>query len=123
MVLISFGTILFQFTHTQKLLSHGVLTQHFSLPENIYLSQFSAEFFRNIKEHLGDDVDIQYCPVGQLLLASDKYAAKLEHNVDEQKDYGLKSKLLTVDEIKYRYPWINTSDIKLGKIFAFHTAR
>ncbi|XP_045762149.1 FAD-dependent oxidoreductase domain-containing protein 1-like [Maniola jurtina] len=104
------------YTNTQKMLSHGVLTQHFSLAENIYLSQFSAEFFRNIKEYLGDNVDLQYCPIGQLLLASDKYVEKLEQNVDAQKDYGIRSKLLTVQEIQDRYPWINTSDIKLGCI-------
>ncbi|CAH2243105.1 FAD-dependent oxidoreductase domain-containing protein 1-like [Pararge aegeria] len=104
------------YTNTQKMLSHGIMTQHFTLPENIYLSQFSAEFFRNIKEHLGDDIDIEYCPLGQLLLASDKYVEKLEQNVNAQNDYGIRNKLLTVEEIQRRYPWINTSDVKLGCI-------
>ncbi|XP_023940297.1 FAD-dependent oxidoreductase domain-containing protein 1 [Bicyclus anynana] len=104
------------YNSTQQMLSHGILTQHFSLPENIYLSQFSAEFFRNIKENLGNDINIEYCPVGQLLLASDRYTEKLEHNVNIQKDYGIKNKIITVEDIQSRYPWINTSDIKLGCI-------
>ncbi|RVE42255.1 hypothetical protein evm_013097 [Chilo suppressalis] len=94
--------------------SLGTLTQHFSLPENIYLSQYSAEFFRNIKEHLGNDVDLQYQPHNNLVLACEKYAEKLEKNVALQAEYGLHNKLISSEDLKHRYPWLNTHDIKLG---------
>lgn len=97
--------------------SQASLTQHFSLPENIHLSKFSAEFLRNINDHLDWDVDIQYKPCNNLVLASEKYADKLEKNVSILKEYGLRNELLSVDDIKQRYPWISTSDIRLGNNF------
>ncbi|XP_026487398.2 FAD-dependent oxidoreductase domain-containing protein 1 [Vanessa tameamea] len=100
----------------QNMHSHGIITQHYSLPENIYLSQYSADFLRNIKQNLKEDVDIEFKPHGTLILASEKYASKLEENVSLQKEFGISSKILTVEEIERLYPWINTSDIKLGCI-------
>ncbi|XP_050361785.1 FAD-dependent oxidoreductase domain-containing protein 1 [Nymphalis io] len=100
----------------QNMHSHGILTQHYSLPENIYLSQYSADFLRNIKNNLKEDVDLQFKPHGTLTLASEKYASNLEENVSLLKEYGISNKLLTAEEIQRMYPWINTSDIKLGCI-------
>ncbi|KOB68014.1 FAD oxidoreductase [Operophtera brumata] len=98
----------------QQNLSLGTLTQHFSLPENIQLSQYSAEFFRNVKEHLASDVDLQYMPTGSIVLASEKYANKLEYNATLQKEQGSRLELLQAEDIKQRYPWLNTTDVKLG---------
>lgn len=94
--------------------SLGTLTQHFSLPENAYLSQYSADFLRNIKEHLGNHVDIEYQPCKNLVLACEEYAEKMEQNVKLQAEYGSKCNLLTSEDISQRYPWLNTHDIKLG---------
>ncbi|XP_072936417.1 FAD-dependent oxidoreductase domain-containing protein 1 [Epargyreus clarus] len=94
----------------------GTLSQHYSLPENIYLSQYSAEFFRNIKENLNSNVDIQYNPLGRLVLASEKYAEQLEQNVSIQREHGTKNELISPDEIRKRFPWIDTTDIQLGCI-------
>ncbi|KAL0894682.1 hypothetical protein ABMA27_013227 [Loxostege sticticalis] len=104
------------FQNVQKNFSLGLITQHFTLPENIKLSQYSAEFLRNVKENLGDDVNLEYHPCNSLVLASDKYAEKLEHNVMLQKEFGLKNNLLSTEDINKRFPWINTHDIKLGCI-------
>lgn len=109
----------FQFQNVQKNFSLGLITQHFTLPENIKLSQYSAEFLRNVKENLGDDVNLEYHPCNSLVLASDKYAEKLEHNVMLQKEFGLKNNLLSTEDINKRFPWINTHDIKLGKLRIF----
>ncbi|XP_063838810.1 FAD-dependent oxidoreductase domain-containing protein 1 [Ostrinia nubilalis] len=104
------------FQNVQKNVSLGQLTQHFTLPENINLSQYGAEFLRNIKENLGHDVDIEFYPCNSLVLASEKYAEKLESNVTVQKECGLKNDLLSIEDIKKRFPWINTHDVKLGCI-------
>lgn len=109
-------SLFFQYQDVQTNLSLGTLTQHFSLPENIQLSQFSAEYFRNIKEHLTSDVDLQYIPTGSIVLASEKYADKMEYNVTLQKEQGSRIELLQTEDIKQRYPWLNTNDVKLGKI-------
>ncbi|CAH0749070.1 unnamed protein product [Diatraea saccharalis] len=94
--------------------SLGTLSQHFSLPENIYLSQFSAEFLRKIKQHLGNNANIKYQPHKNLILACEKYAETMEKNVTLQAEYGIQNKLITPNNIKQRYPWLNTHDIKLG---------
>ncbi|XP_032529975.2 FAD-dependent oxidoreductase domain-containing protein 1-like [Danaus plexippus] len=99
---------------SKKIYSHGVLSQHYSLLENIYLSQYSGEFLRNIKEHLVEGIDIQFYPHGYLTLASEKYANKLENNMSLLKESGINNKLLTVEEIQRAYPWIDTTGIKLG---------
>lgn len=109
---------MFQYKEYQKLGPYiqGNLKQHYSLPENLHLAQNTAEFLRNIKENLGNDVCIDYHPTGSLVLASEKYAEKLEHNVKLQNEFGLKNELLTPETIRDKFPWINTDDIKLGKI-------
>ncbi|CAH2066531.1 unnamed protein product, partial [Iphiclides podalirius] len=106
----------FTYARIQNNVSLGILNQHFSLPENINLSQYSVEFLRNVKNNLNSDVDIQFCPIGHLILASDKYAERLEQNVAILKEYGVKNELLTTNDIQEKYPWINTVDIKLGCI-------
>lgn len=84
------------------------------------LSQFGAEFLRNFSQHLNQKVDLQYCPHGHLVLASEKYAERLEQNVQIQREYGVKNELLTVEDIKMRFPYLNTEDISLGKLIALH---
>ncbi|XP_047987213.1 FAD-dependent oxidoreductase domain-containing protein 1-like [Leguminivora glycinivorella] len=98
----------------RKNISCGSLTQHFSSPENIHLSQHSAEFLRNVKDNLGPNVDLKYVPKGQLLLACEEHAEKLEQNVNIQREYGIRNELLSTKEIKNKFPWINTDDVKLG---------
>ncbi|KAJ0181761.1 hypothetical protein K1T71_002483 [Dendrolimus kikuchii] len=106
----------FTYKDYQKLgqYNQGNLKQHYSLPENLHLAQNSSEFLRNINKNLGSDVVIDYRPTGSLVLASEKYAEKLEHNVKLQNEFGFKNKLLTPETIRNKFPWINTDDIKLG---------
>lgn len=68
-----------------------------------------------MKETLNQNCDLQYTPTGSLVLASEKYADKLEENNIMLNELGVKSKLVTTSEINKKYPWINTQDIKLGK--------
>ncbi|XP_026323520.1 FAD-dependent oxidoreductase domain-containing protein 1-like isoform X2 [Hyposmocoma kahamanoa] len=104
------------FKSAQKNLSLGTITQHFALPENILLAQYGAEFLRNFSQHLNKKVDLQYCPHGHLVLASEQYAERLEHNIQIQREYGVKNELLTVEDIKMRFPYLNTEDISIGCI-------
>ncbi|KFP04497.1 FAD-dependent oxidoreductase domain-containing protein 1, partial [Calypte anna] len=70
----------------------GGILQHFSLPENIRMSLFSARFLRNINEYLGvpnePPIDLQFQPSGYLFLASPKDAAELEAAVQLQREQG-----------------------------------
>lgn len=104
----------FTFKEAQKHQSLGILTQHFSLPENIHLSKYSIDFLRAAKENLNKDCDLQYNPTGSLVLASEKFADRLEENASILNELGVRNQILTSADIKKRYPWINVQDIKLG---------
>ncbi|XP_014259347.1 FAD-dependent oxidoreductase domain-containing protein 1-like isoform X2 [Cimex lectularius] len=101
-----------------SVLSVGGLRQQFSLKENIELSMFSAEFMRNIKYYLGvngqDPPDIQFNPCGYLFLASEEHAEVLNQNATLQKSLGAKIELLTPENLKRKFPFINTDGIGLG---------
>ncbi|XP_050675584.1 FAD-dependent oxidoreductase domain-containing protein 1-like [Leptidea sinapis] len=102
------------FKGTPRNLSQGVLSQHFSQLENIQLSQFSAQFLRKAKQNLNKNIDIQFYPHGYLVLASDKYADNLEKNSRLLTEFGVKNELLSSEQIKKKYPYLNTNDVKLG---------
>ncbi|CAH1389191.1 unnamed protein product [Nezara viridula] len=99
-------------------LSVGGLRQQFSLKENIELSLNSADFLRNIKHHLKvegqDPPDIQFQPSGYVFLATEKSANILENNVKLQRSLGAKVELLSPEELKQKFPWLNVENIALG---------
>ncbi|XP_014286238.1 FAD-dependent oxidoreductase domain-containing protein 1 isoform X2 [Halyomorpha halys] len=99
-------------------LSVGGLRQQFSLKENIELSLDSAEFLRNIKVHLKvkgqEPPDIQFQPSGYVFLATEKSVDILEDNVKLQRSLGAKVDLLTPEQLKKKFPWLNTENIALG---------
>lgn len=78
-----------QYAHCSTVLSCGGVRQQFSLPENIQMSMFGAEFLRNIDDYLGikgmEPPDVQFTPQGYLFLATEKGAHVLEENAEIQK--------------------------------------
>lgn len=107
-----------EYCRSSTLLSCGGIRQQFSLPENIKMSLFGAEFLRNIKRHLtveGDDPpDVRFTPSGYLFLASEKGADILLNNSKIQKENGAKNEILTPNKLKSKFPWLNTDGIALG---------
>lgn len=112
---------------SSTVLSVGGLRQQFSLPENIQMSMFAAEFFRNINKHLGvnlpagqngtqvnEDIDLHFTPYGYLFLASEKGAEQLMENVKLQAELGAKNELLTKKKLKEKFPWLNVDGIDMG---------
>ncbi|XP_063584342.1 FAD-dependent oxidoreductase domain-containing protein 1 isoform X8 [Pongo abelii] len=99
-------------------LSVGGICQQFSLPENIQLSLFSASFLRNINEYLAvvdaPPLDLRFSPSGYLLLASEKDAAAMESNVKVQRQVGAKISLMSPDQLRNKFPWINTEGVALA---------
>lgn len=95
-------------------LSVGGLRQQFSIVENIQMSLYGADFMRNIKEHLGDDVAVNFTPYGYLMLASEQGAEQLMENSRLQNTLGARNEILTAAKLKERFPWINTEGIALG---------
>lgn len=100
------------------MLSVGGIRQQFSLPENIQLSLFSVEFLRNINEYLAvvDDppLDLQFNPSGYLFLASEEGATIMENNVKVQRQEGAKVCLMSPEQLRKKFPWMNTEGVALA---------
>ncbi|XP_049827366.1 FAD-dependent oxidoreductase domain-containing protein 1-like [Schistocerca gregaria] len=99
-------------------LSCGGIRQQFSLPENIQMSMFGAEFLRNLKSYLhveGENIpDVSFMPHGYLFLATDRSAQQLEENARLQHQLGAKNELLSLSMLKKKFPWLDTTGIVLG---------
>ncbi|XP_032216437.1 FAD-dependent oxidoreductase domain-containing protein 1 isoform X2 [Mustela erminea] len=106
------------YSQASTVLSVGGIRQQFSVPENIQLSLFSIDFLRNVNEYLAvvDDppLDIQFNPSGYLLLASEKGAAVLESNVRVQRQEGAKVCLMSPEQLRNKFPWINPEGVALA---------
>ncbi|XP_072515778.1 FAD-dependent oxidoreductase domain-containing protein 1 [Salminus brasiliensis] len=106
------------YSQASTVLSAGGIRQQFSLKENIQLSLASAEFLRNINEHLGilneDPVDLQFNHSGYLFLASEDVAHIMEENHLTQKELGAEVILMSPSQLKERFPWVNTDDVALA---------
>uniref|UniRef100_A0A3B4WV82 FAD-dependent oxidoreductase domain-containing protein 1 n=1 Tax=Seriola lalandi dorsalis TaxID=1841481 RepID=A0A3B4WV82_SERLL len=111
------------YSQASTVLSAGGIRQQFSLPENIQLSLASADFMRNINEHLDvlneDPVDLQFNQSGYLFLASEKVAHIMEENyknisIQIFKYAGAKVSLLSPTQLKDKFPWINTDGVVLA---------
>lgn len=95
-------------------LSVGGLRQQFSLPENIMMSLYGADFIRRSKEFLGDDVNVNFQPYGYLTLATEEGAQTLKENSRLQNELGARNEILTSKKLKEKFPWLNTDGIALG---------
>ncbi|CAF0803240.1 unnamed protein product [Brachionus calyciflorus] len=98
--------------------SLGGFRQQFSLPENIKMSLFGAEFMQNSHELLKCEknykVDLQFNHDGYLFLASTKTADQLYHNHRIQLAHKARVQLLNKEELKQKFKWINPEGIELA---------
>ncbi|XP_014649196.1 PREDICTED: FAD-dependent oxidoreductase domain-containing protein 1 isoform X3 [Ceratotherium simum simum] len=73
---------------------------------------------RDYTEYLAvvDDppLDLQFNPLGYLLLASEKGAAIMENNVKVQRQEGAKVCLMSPEQLRNKFPWINTEGVALA---------
>ncbi|CAI9606209.1 unnamed protein product [Staurois parvus] len=106
------------YSQASTVLSVGGIRQQFSRPENIQMSLFGAHFLLKINEYLGmvneDPIDIQFNPSGYLFLSSEKGAEILEKNYKTQREHGAIGILYSPEQLKKKFPWINTQDVVLA---------
>lgn len=102
------------FAQSSTTLSAASLRQQFSIPENIRMSLFGLEFLRNAKERFGPDTDLAWHEGGYLLLASEAGVPVLRANHRVQKAEGADIDLMTPEQIKANFPWLNVEDIAAG---------
>lgn len=84
----------------------------FARPENILMSQFSIEFFKQFETHTG--IDVQWKEGGYLFVVTAGHEEVLERNARIEADLGVKVELLAKDAIAHRYPWMRNDDLALG---------
>jgi len=105
---------------SSTLLSVGGIRTQFSQSANVQLSMLTADFMKNINQHLqvagGEEVDIQLNPRGYLMLATENGCEQLMENYETQKKAGAKIQLFNEERLKQIYPWLNTEGIVLGSL-------
>jgi glycine/D-amino acid oxidase-like deaminating enzyme len=92
----------------------GGLRQQFSCPENIALSQFGLKFIRQLKQKFGPDADVAFRECGYLLLASAAGLGALKANVESQRAAGADVALLSPEELKEEFPWLELQGLAAG---------
>lgn len=100
-------------THT-----NSCMRQQFSASLNIQISQFAAEFVKNMRAFMDNDPDVPELRIqnfGYMYLADDDgFAETLRENHTIQMANGAGTKLMSPEEIKRDYPFYNVDDIVLG---------
>ena len=89
----------------------------FALPENIRMSQFSIDFFKEFARHVavdGSAPDVQWKEWGYLFVVGPGHEKVLEENYGVQRSLGVNVELLDRAAISARYPWMRSDDLALG---------
>jgi len=98
-------------------LSAGGIRQQFSHPANIRLSQEAVSVFERFEAEINTDVEFRQ--VGYLFLAqSEDVWLEFLNNVEVQRQYRVPVEILSPEEIKYRWPYLNVDDLRGGTFCA-----
>jgi glycine/D-amino acid oxidase-like deaminating enzyme len=101
-------------------LSASCMRQQFSTELNVRVSQFGADFVKNLRTYMGGDERVPELTIqsfGYLYLAdNDDFAAQLRDNQVVQAAAGAGTEILTPIEIHNRYPFYFVDDLVLGSI-------
>ena len=100
--------------------TNSCIRQQFSNELNIRISQFTADFIKNLRQYMGDDERVPELKIqnyGYLYLADNEHFAEiLRSNQKIQLAAGAGTRLLTPEQIKQEYPFYQTDDLVLGSI-------
>ena len=100
--------------------TNSCVRQQFSTELNVRVSQFAADFIKNMRAYMGNDDRVPELSVhnfGYMYLAdNDAFADVLRENQQVQLAAGAGTELLNAEQILERYPFYNVDDIVLGSI-------
>jgi len=100
--------------------TNSCIRQQFSTELNIKISQFAADFIKNLRAYMGGDArvpDLEIQSYGYLFLAdTEEAAANLRAAQKVQLAAGTETQLLSPKEIAEDYPFYQLDDIVLGSI-------
>ena len=95
----------------------GGVRRLFSLPENIWMSNYSVDFYANFARTMaldGESADIGFRQQGYLFVVGAKGARQLEANARLQADQGVRLELLDKAALGARFPSLSRDDVALG---------
>lgn len=102
-------------THT-----NSCMRQQFSTELNVRISQFAADFVKNLRQYMGNDERVPELSIrsfGYMYLAdNNEFAAVLRESQKVQQAAGAATQLMTPEQIIEHYPFYNVDDIVLGSI-------
>ena len=108
------------FENTSTMHANSCMRQQFSTELNVRISQFAADFVKNLRGYMGGDdrvPDLSIRSFGYMYLADNEdFAAVLRENRETQVAAGAATRLMTPDQIRAAYPFYNVDDIVLGSI-------
>lgn len=100
--------------------TNSCMRQQYSEVLNVRISQFAADFVKNLRDYMGGDESVPELSIqnfGYMYLAdTDDFAETLRENIKVQHEAGAGTVLMSPQEIKAKYPFYNTDDILLGSI-------
>ena len=98
--------------------TNSCMRQQFSTELNVRISQFVADFAKNIRTYTGEDERVPELSIrsfGYMYLADNEdFAAILRENQEIQMAVGAATQLMTPDKIRAACPFYNVDDIVLG---------
>lgn len=102
-------------THT-----NSCMRQQFSSALNVKISQFAADFVKNLRHYMGNDERVPELKIhnfGYMYLAdNEEFAQVLRESQATQIAAGAATQLMTPEQIKAAYPFYRVDDIVLGSI-------
>jgi len=100
--------------------TNSCIRQQFSTTLNVRISQFGADFIKNLRRYMGGDERVPKLSIqsfGYMYLADNaEFAQTLRDNHAVQRAAGAATELMTPDQIKAAYPFYQLDDIVLGSI-------
>ncbi|MEO9898870.1 MAG: FAD-binding oxidoreductase [Paracoccaceae bacterium] len=100
--------------------TNSCMRQQYSTGLNVRISQYAADFVKNIRSYMGNDERVPNLSIrsfGYMYLAdTEDFAGVLRENQKIQNAAGAATQLMTADEIMKNYPFYNVDDIVLGSI-------
>ena len=95
------------------------IRHQFSTAENVRISQFGTQFFREAAQRLavdGQAPDLAFREAGYLFLATAARLGVLQANHSVQRQEGADVALQTRDELAARFPWLRVDDLAAGSL-------
>jgi len=95
-------------------LSAASIRTQFGCDFNVQMSLFAARMLRDIRTWFGPDADVGYDERGYLMVGSPQTADAMRRGALRQNALGAAIDILSPDQAKQRFPWLNVSDIGIA---------